>query len=276
LIPLYRDRSALTVPLCLKENCFGVLSVSIPVRFFQDKEEAQLLSEIGADIAYALHDHQIRRSLVAAVEEKNVLIRELYHRTKNNMQVIASMVALRRFAMEDDSQSGVLQEIEGKIHSMALVHQRLYLAKDLSRFDLKSYIEELAELIHATFEDQSKHIEFDFDLEPADGLIDTAVPLGLVINELLINAIKHAFPERDTGRVLIRLTKIGEGALHLSLEDNGIGLPQGFKPERAESLGLQTVYNIVTNQLNGSLKVRSNGGTHWDLTVGDVGYKERV
>jgi PAS domain S-box-containing protein len=246
-------------------------TIKVPVR--DDTGEVIAICAISRDISEAV---RIRSDLESALEEKNVLLRELYHRTKNNMQVIASMVALRRFGIEDENQQAVLQEIEGKIHSMALVHKRLYQTRDLSRLDIKVYIEELAELIHARFENRTKNIRFRFDLEPAQGLIDTAVPLGLVLNELLVNSIKHAFPGRESGEILISMRTAETGGIELNVRDNGIGLPEGFNPAEAGTLGLQTVYSIVEGQLNGSVEYESVEGTEWRLKLGSVDYRERV
>jgi PAS domain S-box-containing protein len=248
-----------------------VETIKVPVR--DDTGEIIAVCAISRDISEAV---RIRNDLESALEEKNVLLRELYHRTKNNMQVIASMVALRRFGLEDEIQQAVLQEIEGKIHSMALVHKRLYQTRDLSRLDIKAYIEELAELIHTTFENRTKNIRFRFDLEQAHGLIDTAVPLGLVLNELLVNSIKHAFTGRDSGEILISMRTDETDGIELNVRDNGIGLPEGFNPAEADTLGLQTVYSIVEGQLNGSIEYLSTEGTEWQLKLGSVDYRERV
>ena len=246
-------------------------TIKVPVR--DEAGEIIGICAISRDITLAV---KVRQELESALEEKNVLLRELYHRTKNNMQVIASIVALRRFGLDDELQQAVLLDIEGKIHSMALVHKRLYQTKDLSRLDLKDYIEELADLIQSTFEDKTRNIRFRFDLESAAGLIDTAVPLGLVLNELIVNAVKHAFIGRQSGAIDIRMRSVSGGGIELTLADDGIGLPNGFDPVRAESLGLQTVYSIVEGQLNGSLACTCRGGTQWTLKLGNVDYKERV
>ncbi len=246
-------------------------TIRVPVR--DDSGDIIGICAISRDITDAV---RVRRQLEQALDEKSTLLRELYHRTKNTMQVIASMVAMRRFGLEDGSMQDVLQDIEAKIHSMALVHHRLYESENLSRIDLKEYILELTELVRNTFEDETKGIRFRYNLESVESLVDVAVPLGLVVNELLVNAVRHAFPEGSAGWIEIGLQNLaGEGVL-LTLSDNGVGLPEDFDPLSQKTLGLTLVYSIVETQLNGRMEYIRGKGTRWELRLGPVAYEERV
>ena len=246
-------------------------TIRVPVR--DDAGEIIGICGISRDITDAV---MVRRQLERALNEKSTLLRELYHRTKNTMQVIASMVAMRRLGLEDVNMQDILQDIEAKIHSMALVHHRLYESENLSRIDLKEYILELTELVRSTFDDETKGIRFRYNLESVDSLVDVAVPLGLVVNELLVNAVRHAFPKGETGWIEIGLRNIqGEGIL-LTLSDNGVGLPKDFDPLSSKTLGLALVYSIVETQLNGHMEYTRDEGTRWELRLGPVAYEERV
>ncbi len=212
----------------------------------------------------------------AALAEKDVLIRELYHRTKNNMQVIASMLALRRMRVHDQGTRGILKEFEAKIYSMALVHQKLYKSRNLSRIDLSEYLQDLAKLISETYSDGSICVRVVALSEGVSALIDEAVPIGLVVNELVTNAIKYAYPGSGRGEVRIRLQSRGETGLELLVTDDGVGMPDGFDCDSPATLGLLTVGGIVHDQLGGTLELLPGPGTRWRVLLPRSTYQERV
>lgn len=222
---------------------------------------------IGRDVTGEV---QARMQLEAALEEKNTLLRELHHRTKNNMQIIASMLALRRYGIDDEKLSSTMTELEAKIHGMALVHTKLYQSGDLSRIDLREYLEELADLVVSSV-DGSRRVHVDIECEEIPTPIDTAVPLGLVVNELMTNAIKHAFPGKSEGRISILLRREPDDMLLLEFSDDGIGLPPEVARKRNYNLGLETIDNIVRLQLRGRVDVETVAGTRWIIRVAHPG-----
>ena len=232
---------------------------------------------IGRDIS---DEMQVQSRLEGALQEKTTLLRELHHRTKNNMQVVASMLALRRLASPSDDNDNQftaeqIKEIEAKIQSMALVHTKLYQSGDLSRIDLKEYLEELCVLILSTMGAEDR-IGLTMDLESVGGLVDTAVPLGLVVNEILTNAAKHAFPNARDGQVRIHMRAVDGEKLLLEIADNGIGMAEESFLGSPKSLGIQTIRNIVQMQLNGKVEVYNNHGTTWRVSVANPQKSSRV
>ena len=218
-------------------------------------------------------EEAVRRSL----REKEVLLQEVYHRTKNNMQVIASLLEMQSLISEDEGTRGVMKEMVGRIKSMALVHRKLYESKDLSRIDLGEYIEDLAAGIRSSFLDDRKGVEIRVDaVRGIVSLLDTAIPCGLALNELVVNSVKHAFPGGRKGSIQIRLRRQDDGAIELRVADDGVGLPPDFDTERDGRLGLRTVVSLIQYQLHGTVEHPGGEGTTWVVVFRDGLYEARV
>ena len=203
-------------------------------------------------------EEQIKKNL----DEKEILLRELYHRTKNNMQVILSMLELKALRSKSKELQFHFREIENKIQSMSLVHKKLYESEDLSTLNLKTYFEDLLALIKQNYMMQENHIRLIYEATDAPVLIDTAVPLGLVLNELLANVVKHAFPDKREGEVHITVNQHPQRGLLIVVKDNGVGLPEGFNIKKDCNLGLETTINLVRYQLGGRITfIRKQGLT---------------
>jgi len=228
---------------------------------------------VGHDITERkAREEQIEQSLL----EKETLLRELYHRTKNNMQLIISMLLMRERVCEDEVLKGMIKDIKFKINSMSLVHQKLYQSKDLSKINLNDYIRNLAKQISASYSLADKQISLQYDLQDVFCLIDTAIPLGLVINELVTNAFKYAWPEVSEGVLKIGLKVDSDGSIIFTLADDGIGFAPEFELDKNKSLGLETVIMLGRHQLDGELDYKNNNGLIWRLKFKDNLYKERV
>ena len=205
----------------------------------------------------------------SSLKEKDALLRELYHRTKNNMQVIIGMLYLQRQAVSDESVSSVFREVENKIAAMALVHQRLYETKDLSRIDLKEYVGDLLSLLVRTYNKGIQSISTEVEGESILISIETAIPCGLLLNELISNAFKHAFRERQKGVIKIGILKLEKGIIEIIVTDDGAGFPEGFDLRRSCSSGLQTVVSLVEHQLQGTIEMSSGAGSRFRITFRD-------
>jgi len=219
---------------------------------------------------------QIEEQIQTALKEKSVLLQELYHRTKNNMNVISSMLDLQAARIQDDAMLRLLQEMDNRIQAMALVHQKLYQAQDLSSLDLSEYITDLAALVFNSYKLAPNHVELVLDLESVPVLIDTAIPCGLVLNELFSNALQHAFPGDRKGEIRVQLVRTEENVLVLQFSDNGVGMLPGFDPMQSDSLGLQTIFGIIDHQLQGEATVDTRNGVVWHICFRDDLYGARV
>jgi two-component system response regulator len=214
--------------------------------------------------------------LQTSLNEKKELIKEIYHRTKNNMQVIISMFSLQSIFTGEEKLERVLKDMEDRIRAMALVHERLYQSQELSKLNLKDYLKDLIRNIMSGYAIPHDKIIIIDQMENADVLIDTAVPCGLVINELVSNIAKHAFPGEQKGEMLIKLSVDPNGEIELIVADNGIGSGKNFGLESNESMGFQIVKNIIEYQLKGKVEIDSSSGMKWIIKFKDNLYEERI
>ncbi len=194
----------------------------------------------------------------ASLGEKDALLQEIHHRVKNNLQVISSLLSLQSGYIQDGRTLDQFKECQGRIRSMALIHEKLYQSETLARVDLRDYLDSLARIVFTTYSTQG-NVRLELALEPLSTSIDTAVPLGLLVNELLTNAVKYAFPEGRTGVVRLTLREGPEHDFTLVVEDDGIGLPEGFALNRARTLGMRLVTMFV-KQLHAELTTNSSPG----------------
>lgn len=218
-----------------------------------------------------LYEEQIK----AALKEKEALLQELYHRTKNNMQVISSMLALKAGYSGSEEVRQVFKEMENRIQSMALIHHRLYQTQNLSRINLKEYLEELTALLVMSYS-VSDRVQVDIQAEEVTVLIDTALPCGLVVNELITNAFKYAFPPDQAGVLSLKLHRLDQNHIELIIADNGIGLPPDFDVIHLDSMGLNLAIALVQDQLDGQISFESSNGLTWRVVLRDDLYVERV
>lgn len=244
------------------KNKFGeyrwFLSRALPI-FNKDKEIIRWFGT-ATDIT---EQKKLQEELHLSIKEREVLLKEVYHRTKNNMQVISSLMSLKSVMTKSKDIKIIFNEMQSRIRSIALVHEKLYRSENLAIINLSEYIIDLAQLI--IYGSSDKKIEFRHDLEEVTVDLDTAVPCGLVITEIILNSIKYAFPESNTGYVEIKLRQQQNQMIELRICDNGIGFA-GLEPKEEEAtLGFQLITNIIEGQLNGSAKVVKNNGTNWIL-----------
>lgn len=219
---------------------------------------------------------QAEMKLKVAICEKEILLRELYHRTRNNMQVISSMLKLYSTRILDIKWLKIVKDINSKIKTTALVHQKLYESKDLSHLNLKEYFLDLIKYVEDNYPRTSKKVNIITDLDDINVLLDTAIPLGFVLNELVTNSFEHAFSEQEEGNITIQLRKKENGFITLIVEDDGIGLPDDFDLLSERNMGLVIISNIINKQLMGAIKFSSHTGAHWEIEITNQSYSERV
>ena len=207
-----------------------------------------------------LAEEKIRASL----REKEALLKEIHHRVKNNLQVVSSLLGLQSRAMTDDTLRKMFQESQNRIHSMALLHESLYQSNNLSRIDFPEYIRQLALHLFQSYGVSSNRIRLRTDLDKLYLTLDAAVPCGLIINELISNSLKYAFPQGREGEVRIELREDPDQMARLTVADDGVGLPDGIDWETVRSLGLRLVRTLA-EQLGAKIEVKSKTGTEVQL-----------
>jgi two-component sensor histidine kinase len=205
------------------------------------------------------------RHLEASLREKEVLLQEVHHRVNNNLQIICSLFSLQSGESDDPVLTSVLGESQRRVQSMAMIHAMLYASTSLKDIDFAEYTHLLAALVSNAYHADSTLIQLVFDLEPLRFEIDRAIPCGLILNELLSNAFKYAFPNGGNGEIRVSLRRRGH-CIRLAVEDTGVGLP-GIQPHgKTKSLGL-TIVEILSKQLGGSIEISSDKGAHFVLTL---------
>jgi PAS domain S-box-containing protein len=204
-------------------------------------------------------EEQIIRSL----KEKDVMLKEIHHRVKNNMQVIYSLLSLQAKSIADPSVRALFVESQNRVHSMALIHERLYRSEDLAHIDFKEYLQRLVAGIGETY--KRRDVVLSVDMEPLSLDVTTGIPCGLIVNELVSNSLKYAFPEGRTGTVSVGIRKNQEGNYVLTVRDDGIGLPQSVDFRNTTSLGLQLV-GVLAGQLYGTIEHSTATGTTFTIT----------
>jgi two-component sensor histidine kinase/PAS domain-containing protein len=209
---------------------------------------------------------QAEDQLRAAVQEKEVLLREVAHRVKNNLQVVSSLLSLQAEASEDSQLEAMFEEIQHRIQSMALVHELLQQADNLARINLAHYAARLTEEMARAYAVDLTRITLETELDDVWVSLETATPCGLLLHELLSNCFKHAFPEGRTGRVRVALQATAEQSLMLRVGDTGCGFPDTLDFRATDSLGLQLVCTL-TEQLQGTIALEREAGTHVTITV---------
>jgi two-component sensor histidine kinase len=201
--------------------------------------------------------------------EKEVLLKEIHHRVKNNLQTISSLLNLQTYSLKDEKVKDAVLEGQSRVKSMALIHQTLYQTERLSRIDFQNYIKQLVSFLSDSFKSAGKTITAKVITNDINLDIDTAIPLGLIVNELVSNVYKYAFPKKAKGEIVIELKRSDKEEYQLEVADNGIGLPENLDPEKVDSLGLKLV-NILTRQIKGQLKYEVNNGTKFTISFKEV------
>ena len=210
-----------------------------------------------------------------SLANQRVLIRELYHRTKNNLQVVSNLISLQRERQNDPEVRDTFQKAIDRIQSLSLAQSKLYENQDLCQVSLRSYIEEIAERLWCS-SGSPANVSFAFDLAEVSVPIDIAMPVGLIVNELVSNSLRHAFRDGAAGTIQISLTILGDGSLRLTYSDTGVGLEPGFHVETDSELGLDMVRILAEQQLGGEFVVGGTNGFLLELRFSDRRYPRHL
>ena len=204
-------------------------------------------------------------SVHASLREKEVMLKEIHHRVKNNMQIISSLLNLQANSRGNEFLKAEFQDSQNRIRAMALVHEKLYDSENLATIDFESYLRGLTAQLFRSFRGTVGNVSCTCAAPGISFGVDIAVPCGLIVNELVTNTLKHAFPDGRDGAIQVILEKSDDGAFIMKVEDNGVGLPEGFDPAATKTLGMQLVRNLAT-QLVGAVTFVSNHGALFCIT----------
>lgn len=231
-------------------------------------ERTDKLNETVANLNMEIATRRNAESkLKNSLSEKEVLLNEITHRVKNNLQVISSLLSLQKSKINNAESIDLLSDTSHRIKSMALIHETLYKSSDFSQINFNSYIDSLIRYINNSFD--TTNISIETDVEKVDLTIDTASSCGMIVMELITNSVKYAFPDSKKGMIKVEFKNLGNNRFFLKLSDNGIGLKEGFDPSVSDTLGMQLVYGL-TGQLAGQVKMKSEDGVIVEIEFQDT------
>lgn len=215
---------------------------------------------------------QRTEELEKSLNEKVIMLQEIHHRVKNNLQTVSSLLRIQSDKIPGNAAVEYLRASEQRIRSMALIHMQLYKTKDFSRINFKEYTEELCKYLLVAFGVSTRKIKLLMEIDDVYFAIDTALPCGLIINEMFTNSLKHAFPDGREGNILIKILKNESGINHLMFKDDGIGMDKDIMTDNPSKLGMLLI-NTLTEQLEGTISINTEGGTEFILEFKDVDHK---
>ncbi|MFH0787090.1 MAG: PAS domain S-box protein [Pseudomonadota bacterium] len=259
------------IPLRADKEIIGLLHFNERKKGFFTIEMIQFLEDIADSVGIALYRKQVEDQIRASLKEKEVMVQEIHHRVKNNLQVIQSLLNLQAEKTKDSQSREVLKESRDRIRSMALIHEKLYRSTDFGNIDMADYLRDLSTRLFQSSQVNTEKVKLRIEVDEVQLGIDKAVPIGLILNELISNALKHAFPEGRGGEVNISMITAGDRYV-LTVQDNGIGFPKAVDFQNTKSLGLELV-NLLVGQINGTIDLTVEGGTKFTITIPMANHK---
>ena len=241
-------------------------------QLIQDSNGKKIVIETNRDITERKKSED---KIKASLKEKEVLLREIHHRVKNNLQIISTLLSLQSDEITDQKTLENYRESENRIQSIALIHEKMYQSKDISNIDFTGYIKSLISDLMYSYDADSRNIKSVIDTDNFLFSIETVQPLGLIINEIISNSLKYAFKNRNEGTILVKLEKMDSNNFKLTVSDDGIGFPENIDFKNTGSLGLQLVNELV-KQLEGDIELNTNYGTEFVILFKEVEYKKRI
>ncbi len=222
---------------------------------------------LSSRVKVLLQTRELSLQVNQLLKDKEMLIKEIHHRVKNNLTVISSLLSLQSRYIKDESDKDLFKESENRAKSMALIHERLYRSENVKSIDFSDYITSLSRDLFDTYVTSKDKIQLKLDVENIMVDVDNTVPLGLIINELVTNCLKYAFPSNRPGTININFHKIGSEYV-LEVIDDGIGLPEDFDMDKSDSLGMRLISGL-TSQLDGEMEMSNESGTTFRIRFSD-------
>ena len=248
----------------VSRNLFSFLSILFSVYL--------LGGVLGKNLLKAHHNlYKSRNEIEKQIKEKETLLREIHHRVKNNLQTVSSLLSLQSRNIEDKKMKSIIKSSQNRVISMAMVHEMLYMRDDLSKIEYKSYVQELSEYLIRSLKGSENNVKLNIDIPDIKLGIDTAIPLGLLINEAITNALKYGITDENEGEISIAMKHEENNDYVLIIGDNGIGFPDTIDYKTTKSLGLKLIHNLA-RQLKGSIdKDYTKKGTNYIVKFKEVG-----
>jgi PAS domain S-box-containing protein len=248
------------VPMILKEHVVGTVSLASPEQLIIEDDFVEWLKTVVNLVGSVIEKKEADERIKSSLKEKEVLLREIHHRVKNNLAIIDSLLVIQSDYTSDQGLRTVFRTTRKRVKSMAVAHEMLYQSEDQTNLDLKDYIGSLVDHLSLSSGIGTGGIEVATEIDEIRLGLDTAIPLGFIVTELVTNSLKHAFPQHRDGRINVSLGFIGEDELELTVADNGIGMHPDLDLKKSSSLGLHLL-NLFVRQLRGQLFVESGRGT---------------
>ncbi len=238
----------------------------------QKYQQSQVCVAVGIDIT---ERQKAEEQIKASLKEKEVLLKEIHHRVKNNLNVVSSLLELQADSIPEPHIGKLFEESQNRIYSMALIHEKLYRSQTIGQINLEDYIQDLANNLFDSYNVSEDCIQLHINVEPIFLNIETATPCGLIINELVSNSLKHAFLDEREGIVSINCHQQSDGQIHLVISDNGIGFPEALDFQDTESMGFQVVCTLI-EQLEGTIELQRTPGTAFSIQFSELQYQKRI
>jgi len=218
-------------------------------------------------VRYAIERKRTEEKIKASLREKEILLQELHHRVKNNMQVISSLLRLQSMQIKDEKALEIFKSNQNRVKSMCLIHERLYQSEDLARIDFADSVRIMTNHLVASYGINPKAIKLNVNIKDVFLDINKAIPCGLIVNELVSNSLKHAFPDGKKGEIKIAMHPLNKNEIELIVSDTGIGIPEEFDFRHTKSLGLHLVTILAEDQLHGNIKLDRLKGTCFHMRL---------
>lgn len=264
----HRIKSYLVVPYGDINNPKGLFTFT---ECEKDKEwselEKKILLEVVNIVTLKVEQIRAQEKIRASLREKEVLLQEIHHRVKNNMQIISSLINLQSSNIKEEPALKTFKSTQNRIKSMALIHERLYESKNFSRVDFSEYVQSLTNYLFHSYGIPVGSMRIKIDIENVFLDINTAIPCGLIINELVSNSLKHGFSGGKIGEIRVSMHPLNKNEVELIVSDNGIGIPADMDFRNPESLGLHLVTILAKDQLHGDIKLERTKGTSFRMKL---------
>jgi two-component sensor histidine kinase len=275
-------KSFICCPIVCVDDAIGVLAVdNVNTKRSLLQSDIDLLMALSPEIGISIQNAmvtdikekqfnsllEVEEKIRASLKEKEVLLKEIHHRVKNNLQIVSSLLYMQAARTEHPEAVSALKESRARIKSMSLIHERLYQSPNLASVDMGEYTRNLVSDLQHFYRTEESSVRLTVKIDDIHLGITEAIPCGLIINELVSNALKHAFPNRGEGEITIQLQKRDTNRTMLTVSDSGTGFPEDLDPRNSPSLGL-TIVNSLVQQLNGAIELDRRGGTTFTITFG--------